>query len=148
LEVLLDRFERGQSCRIYWKPFYRRADFNDERYRPMLSPLVAAGQTVSFDVFLEPSEGDGNLRVAPYVRSTMSGRIIETGAYDQPAAGAWTHISFTVPEANGEAIDEIGLGVEYFGRLKFLGKLHIANFRVEGAGHTRIDPAGETEEWE
>ena len=148
LEVLLDRFERGQSCRVYWKPFYRRADFDDERYRPMFSPLVAAGQTVSFDIFLEPWEGDGHLRVAPYVRTTASGRIIETGAYEQPAAGAWSRIGFTVPEADGEAIDEIGLAVEYFGRLKFLGKLYLADFRVEGPGHTLIDPARESEEWE
>ena len=148
LEILIDRFERGQSGKVFWKPFYRRTDFDDERYRPMFSPLVASGQTVSFDIFMEPWEGDGHLRVAPYVRATMSKSIIETGAYEQPAAGSWTHIEFTVPDADGEAIDEIGLDIEYFGRLKFLGKLHLAHFRVTGKGTTRIDPAKEVEEWD
>ncbi|MBN14432.1 MAG: hypothetical protein CMJ15_04310 [Pelagibacterium sp.] len=148
LEILIDRFERGQSGKVFWKPFYRRADFDDERYRPMFSPLVASGQTVSFDIFMEPWEGDGHLRIAPYVRATMSKTIVETGAYQQPAAGSWTHIEFTVPDADGEAIDEIGLDIEYFGRLKFLGKLHLANFRVTGKGTTRIDPAKEVEEWD
>jgi ADP-ribosylglycohydrolase len=148
LEILLDRFERGQSTRVFWKPFYRRADFNDERYRPMFSPVVAAGQTVSFDVFLEPWEGDGHLRVAPYVRTAMSQRIVETGAYQQPEAGGWARISFTVPETDDEAIDEIGLAIEYFGRLKFLGKIYLADFRVKGPGHTHIEAAKEVEEWE
>jgi len=44
LEVLLDRLERGQGCRVFHKPFYRRADFDDERYRPMLVPLVTGGR--------------------------------------------------------------------------------------------------------
>lgn len=148
LEILVDRFERGHSGKVFWKPFYRRHDFDDERYRPMFSPLVASGQTVSFDVFMEPWEGDGHLRIAPYVRATMSKTIIETGAYETPQAGGWTHIEFTVPDADGEAIDEIGIDIEYFGRLKFLGKLYLANFRVAGKGTTRIDPAKEVEEWE
>ncbi|MCD7058935.1 ADP-ribosylglycohydrolase family protein [Pelagibacterium xiamenense] len=148
LEILIDRFERGQSGNVFWKPFYRKADFDDERYRPMFSPLVAAGQTVAFDLFLEPWEGDGHLRVVPYVRRTMSKTIEEVGAWTQPEAGKWTSVSFTVPEADGEAVDEIGVRIEYFGRMKFLGKLHLADFEVSGAGHTRIDPANEVEEWE
>lgn len=148
LEILLDRFERGQSGKVFWKPFYRRHDFDDERYRPMFSPLVASGQTVSFDVSMEPWEGDGHLRIAPYVRTTMSKKIIDTGAYQTPAADGWTHIEFTVPDAGGEAIDEIGIDIEYFGRAKFLGKLYLANFRVTGKGTTRIDPRTEVEEWE
>jgi hypothetical protein len=31
LEIQLDRLERGQGGRVFWKPFYRRTDFDDER---------------------------------------------------------------------------------------------------------------------
>ena len=148
LEVLIDRFERGQNGRVFWKPFYRKADFDDERYRPMFSPIAAAGQTVTMTVRLDPQVGDGNLRVAPYVRHTMSGAIEECGAYEVPSSDDWTEICFTIPEADGEAIDEIGLRIEYFGRLKFLGRLYVARFAVEGPGHTRIDPKREVEEWD
>ncbi|MCZ4348140.1 ADP-ribosylglycohydrolase family protein [Devosia neptuniae] len=148
LEILIDRFERGHNGRVFWKPFYRQSDFDDERYRPMFSPLVAAGQKVSFDLFLEAWEGDGHLRVAPYVRSTMSGEIVETGAWIQPEAGKWTRMEFIVPELGGEAADEVGMWIEYFGRKKFLGKLYMANFEVSGAGSTVITPANEAEEWE
>lgn len=146
LEIQLDRLERGQGGRVFWKPFYRRSDFDDERYRPMFSPVVDGGQTVSFKLWLDPWNGDGNLRVVPYVRRTMSGAIEETGAWDVPSATGWQDYSFVVP-AGDEAIDEIGISIEYFGRLKFLGRLFLADFRVEGAGHTVIEPATEVQEW-
>ncbi|WP_316359300.1 ADP-ribosylglycohydrolase family protein [Devosia sp.] len=146
LEIQLDRLERGQGGRVFWKPFYRRSDFDDERYRPMFTPVVDGGQAVSFKLWLDPWNGDGNLRVAPYVRRTMSGAIEETGAWDVPSAAGWQDYSFVVP-AGDEAIDEIGISIEYFGRLKFLGRLFLADFRVEGAGHTVIEPKTETQEW-
>jgi ADP-ribosylglycohydrolase len=146
LEIQLDRLERGQGGRVFWKPFYRRSDFDDERYRPMFTPVVDGGQTVSFKLWLDPWNGDGNLRVAPYVRRTMSGAIEETGAWDVPSAAGWQDYSFVVP-AGDEAIDEVGISIEYFGRLKFLGRLFLADFRVEGAGHTVIEPKIETQEW-
>ena len=38
LEILVDRLQRGQSGKVYYKPFYRREDFNDTRYSPVFSP--------------------------------------------------------------------------------------------------------------
>lgn len=148
LEILIDRFERGHNGRVFWKPFYRKSDFDDERYRPMFSPIVETGQTVKMKLLLEPLEGDGHLRVIPYVRRTNSQKIDEIGAWETPATGKWDEFTFTVPETGGEAIDEIGINIEYFGRLKFLGRLFLTTFEVSGEGHTRIDPANEVEEWD
>lgn len=147
LEILIDRVTRDQQGRVFFKPFYRQSDFDDERYRPMLSPVVATGQKVEFDLNLEAIDGDGHLRIVPYVRRAMSAKIDEIGGWRHPKAGEWTQIAFNVPETGGEAIDEIGILVEYFGRLKFLGRLYLGNFRVFGPGHTRIDPKIEAEEW-
>ena len=147
LEVLLDRLERGQGGRVFWKPFYRRADFDDERYRPMFTPLADDGQVVRFKLWLDPWNGDGNLRVAPYVRRTMSGRIEETGAWHVPSSEGWQDYEFTIPDGGGEAVDEIGILVEYFGRLKFLGRLFLAEFSVSGPGRVVIDPRVEKQEW-
>lgn len=146
LEILLDRLERGQGARVFWKPFYRRSDFDDERYRPMFSPVVDAGQTVRFKLWLDPWNGDGHLRVAPYIRRAMSGTIEETGAWVVPSSEGWQEFEFVVPEG-AEAIDEVGLRVEYFGRLKFLGRLFLADFTVAGPGHLSIDPKTEVQEW-
>jgi len=147
LEILLDRLERGQGGRIFWKPFYRRSDFDDERYRPMFTPLADDGQTVKFKLWLDPWNGDGNLRVASYVRRAMTGTIQETSAWHVPSASGWQDYAFTIPDGNGEAVDEIGILVEYFGRLKFLGRLFLADFSVSGKGRAVIDPAREAHEW-
>lgn len=146
LEIQLDRLERGQGGRVFWKPFYRRADFDDERYRPMFSPVVDAGQVVRFRLWLDPWNGDGNLRVVPYVRRTMSGALQEIGGWHVPSDKGWQDYEFTVPDGD-EAIDEIGILIEYFGRLKFLGRLFLADFTVSGPGHLTVDPAKEVQEW-
>jgi hypothetical protein len=65
LEILVDRWERGQSARVFHKPFYRRADFDDERYRSMPVPLVTGGQRLSFALRMAPQAGDGCLRARP-----------------------------------------------------------------------------------
>lgn len=147
LEIQLDRLERGQGGRIFWKPFYRRADFDDERYRPMFTPLADDGQTVRFKLWLDPWNGDGHLRIAPYIRRAMTGTIEETGAWLVPSSEGWQDYEFTIPDGKGEAIDEIGILVEYFGRLKFLGRVFLADFSVSGKGRTVIDPAKEALEW-
>ncbi|SDA90404.1 ADP-ribosylglycohydrolase family protein [Sinorhizobium sp. NFACC03] len=147
LEILLDRLERGQGGRIFWKPFYSRSDFDDERYRPMFTPLADDGQTVKFKLWLDPWNGDGNLRVASYVRRAMTGTIQETSAWHVPSTSGWQDYEFTIPDGNGEAVDEIGILVEYFGRLKFLGRLFLADFTVSGKGRAVIDPAKEVHEW-
>jgi ADP-ribosylglycohydrolase len=147
LEVQLDRLERGQGGRVFWKPFYRRSDFDDERYRPMFTPLVDDGQVVKFKLWLDPWNGDGNLRVAPYVRRAMSGKIEETGAWHVPSSEGWQDYEFVVPDGGGEAVDEVGVLVEYFGRLKFLGRLFLSDFSVSGPGRVLIDPQLEVQEW-
>lgn len=144
--VLLDRLQRGEGGRIFWKPFYRRTDFDDERYAPMFSPLVSDGQTATMRVRLEPWEGDGNLRIVPYVRLSLSGEIVRIGGWQVPEAEDGT-IAFEVPDSGGEMVDEIGLLVEYFGRLKFLGKLWISEFSVVGPGRRVILPERLCHEW-
>ena len=146
LEVLLDRMERDEPGQVFWKPFFRRAEFQDERYRPMLTPVAADGQRVSMRVRLDPWEGDGNLRVAPYVRRAVSGAIEETGPWRVPEA-EWGEIAFDIPDGGGDPADEIGLRVEYFGRVKFLGKLFLTDFHVSGPGRRVLDPACLVEEW-
>ena len=147
LEIQLDRLERGQGGRVFWKPFYRQAEFDDERYRPMFSPLADDGQVVKFKLKLDPWNGDGNLRVVPYVRRAMSQRVEEVGSWQIPASADWQQYEFAIPTGNGEAVDEIGVLVEYFGRVKFLGRLFLAEFSVGGPGKAVIDPRLEKLEW-
>jgi hypothetical protein len=112
----------------------------------MFTPLADAGQAVKFKLWLDPWNGDGNLRVSPYVRRALSQAIEETGAWHVPSSEGWQDYAFTIPEGD-EAIDEIGILVEYFGRLKFLGRLFLSDFSVSGPGRVSIDPKIEKQEW-
>lgn len=147
LEIELDRLERGHHGRVFYKPWYRQYEFNDERYRPMLTPTADDGQIVRFKLKLDPWNGDGNLRAVPYVRRAITQRIEECGAWLVPSRDDWQDYEFTIPDGHGEAIDEIGVLVEYFGRLKFLGRLFLADFSVSGPGRVVIDPKLEKPEW-
>jgi hypothetical protein len=147
LEIQLDRLERGQGGRVFYKPWYRQSEFNDERYRPMFTPVADNGQIVKFKLKLDPWNGDGNLRVVPYVRRAMSGSIEEVGSWQVPSTDDWQRYEFAIPESSAEAVDEIGVSIEYFGRLKFLGRLFLADFEVGGPGKVTIDPKLEKLEW-
>ncbi|HZY69323.1 MAG TPA: ADP-ribosylglycohydrolase family protein [Devosia sp.] len=147
LEIQLDRLERGQGGRIFYKPWYRQSEFDDERYRPMFTPVADNGQIVRFKLKLDPWNGDGNLRVVPYVRRAMSGTIEEVGSWQIPAKDDWQLYEFAIPDSSPEAVDEIGVLVEYFGRVKFLGRLYLAEFSVSGPGRVVIDPSLERLEW-
>ncbi len=147
LEIQLDRLDRGQGGRVFYKPWYRQSEFNDERYRPMFTPVADNGQIVRFKLKLDPWNGDGNLRVVPYVRRSMSGTIEEIGSWQIPSKDEWQQYEFAIPDTSTEAVDEIGVSIEYFGRLKFLGRLFLADFTVSGPGKVVIDPSVETLEW-
>ena len=147
LEIQLDRLERGQGGRVFYKPWYRQGEFDDERYRPMFTPVADNGQIVRFKLKLDPWNGDGNLRAVPYVRRAMSGTIEEIGAWQVPAKDEWQQYEFAIPDTSAEAVDEIGVSIEYFGRLKFLGRLFLADFSVSGPGKVTIDPKLEKLEW-
>jgi hypothetical protein len=102
---------------------------------------------VKFKLKLDPWNGDGNLRVVPYVRRGMSGAIEEVGSWQVPSKDEWQQYEFAIPDTSAEAVDEIGVSIEYFGRLKFLGRLFLADFEVGGPGKVVIDPKHEKLEW-
>jgi hypothetical protein len=132
---------------VFYKPWYRQSEFDDERYRPMFTPVADNGQIVRFKLKLDPWNGDGNLRVVPYVRRAMTGTIEEIGSWQVPSKDDWQQYEFAIPDTSAEAVDEIGISIEYFGRLKFLGQLHLADFTVSGPGKVTIEPKLEKLEW-
>ena len=72
LEILLDRSTRGQAASVFYKPFYRRKDFSDERYMPVFSPQLYPGQKLRFALSWRKAAGEGIL-LTPYVRDSLTG---------------------------------------------------------------------------
>ncbi|SHK37157.1 ADP-ribosylglycohydrolase family protein [Paramaledivibacter caminithermalis] len=147
LQVLFNRVYRGKSAKIYYKPYYRREDFDDERYSPVFSPLVYPGQKVSMKVYLDKWNGD-DIGIATYVRDTVTKEDIQSG-YQMLENVKWHDIEFTVPDTKGHAIDEIGIIVESFTRQKNknLGRIIIDEFKVEGKAKYSIDFKNESIEF-
>jgi ADP-ribosylglycohydrolase len=143
LEVLFDRMVRPQGCRIFYKPFYRREDFDDERYMPVFSPTIYPGQTVSMHVRLEKFSGE-SVALSPYVRNSSTREIITFGSeivWDEE----WRRISFVIdgeiPSLKGAMIDEVGLVFESNSPAKNrdFGCLYLDRFMVEGKPRYSID---------
>ncbi|MGF7059099.1 ADP-ribosylglycohydrolase family protein [Brassicibacter mesophilus] len=147
LEILFDRITYGQSTKIYYKPFYRRFDFDDERYKPTFAPKVYSGQTVSMKVYLDQWQG-GQLSIAPYIRNTYTKEDIVL-PYQILKIGQWNHIQFTVPYTDGAMIDEVGIKLESFASLqdRALGRLFIDEFRINGKSKYTIDFSKQSEEF-
>ena len=57
LEVMIDRMTGVDRSKVFYKPFYRRYDFNDEKYEPVMAPTAYSGQTVSSMIYLDQWRG-------------------------------------------------------------------------------------------
>lgn len=127
------------TARIYYKPFYRREDFDDERYQPVFSPQVNSGQRVRCTVSVQREAGTG-LQVIGYVRESHTRRILECCSTVFDRDGSKT-VDFIVPDLQGGCVDEVGLILDGFfpdddGNE---GVLCIRDFAVTGAAHYRVD---------
>jgi ADP-ribosylglycohydrolase len=142
LEVLFDRMVRGQSARIFYKPFYRREDFDDERYMPVFSPAVYPGQECSIAFRLERFSGE-SVMISPYVRNTRTKECIALGGAVY-RDGEDHELRFVIPSDDprlaGAMIDEIGLIFEGNSpdKNKDLGCLYIDHFTVTGKARYTI----------
>ena len=106
LEVVFDRLVEGDSGKIYYKPFYRRAEFNDEKYKPTFAPLAYSGQTISARIYVDQWEGEP-ITLTPYVRNTYTQEDVRMVAFT-PVCGEWNAVQFVIPDTEGAMIDEIG----------------------------------------
>ncbi len=145
LEVLIDRHPYGSAGKLFYKPFYRRDDFDDERYSPAFSPVAYSGQRLSCRVRLEKWSGEG-INVIPYVRATSTRREYD-GAVTELEEGVWHVVEFALPDTEGSVIDEIGLKLEVTAGLRFLGRLYLADFEVAGKASYSIDFAQQAAEF-
>ena len=137
----MDRMVRGDQCRIYYKPFYTREDFSDERYSPVFSPTVYSGQTMSLMLYLDQWNGNETPGVAPYIR-TCHDKKLHIDGYVKLMQHQWIQITFTIPDTNGDIIDEVGIILEGYApsKNKTLGNVYLDEFRISGKAKYTIDP--------
>ena len=133
--VLLDRMTRGQKARWFYKPFWRRADFSDERYMPVFSPRAYPGQTVEIALDYDKLAGE-LLILTPYVRDSLTERDICLSPTLLTEGAKEVTLRFTLPQVEGGLIDEIGLLIESAapGKFALSGTLVPKRFHIFGKG--------------
>ncbi len=136
VSILLDRLVRGDTARIFYKPYYRQADFDDQRYSPTFTALVYPGQTLRIKAEVEKMSGQ-RIAVAPYVRDSESKEIFN-GAYIFPEPGTEFELTWTIPQVPF-AVDEAGLLITNFDSEKYLGHLYFHEFEVTGKKEFSIE---------
>lgn len=147
LEVIIDRMAEGDSSTIFYKPFYRRSSFNDEKYKPVFSPQAYSGRQASISLFLEQWQG-AEVRLTPYVRRTDDGKEICLEPRLLPS-GQWSEVSFTIPDTDGSVIDEVGFKLESpsIPTERAIGAVYIRRFHITGPGMYSIDFSKQCEEF-
>lgn len=142
--ILLDRMVRGDTARIFYKPYYRRDDFDDERYKPTFTPLAFPGQVLRISGHLEMMSGQG-IALAPYVMDAKTGETVQ-GSYEFPAGEADFSVEWVLPDV-AFAIAEVGLLATNFNSEKYLGNLSISDFSITGLRSFSVDFSDEESEF-
>ncbi|TKC16805.1 ADP-ribosylglycohydrolase family protein [Robertmurraya kyonggiensis] len=141
LEIFIDRMYEGDKSRVYYQTFYRREEFNDEKYKPTFAPKAYSGQTVSMKLFLEKYQGS-EVYVTPYIRNTFTKEIVEVQEYQlELKEQEWQTLEFVIPDTNGSFADEVGFVIESPSTLteRLFGKLFVDEFHIYGSATYDID---------
>lgn len=148
LEFRFERLPREGSGKLFFKPFYRRADFDDERYSPTFAPVARPGQRVRLRFRMERWEGE-KLGITGYVRDTCTGKDIETTTTIFPQPGEEHLVDFCIPEVQGSQVDEVGIILTgYSGAARRdSGRLLVDLFEISGKARYTIDLARQSVEF-
>lgn len=148
LEFRFERLTREMFGKLYFKPFYRRADFDDERYSPVFSPVARPGQMVRIRFRLERWEGQ-SIGVEGYARNTFTKEDVAATTAIFPEEGKIYWLEFAIPEVGGASVDEVGLKLTSFsGKGKRdSGRLLVDRFSVGGPARYAIDIARQAVEF-
>ena len=141
---ILDRIKEKDESKIFYKPYYRREDFDDERYSPTFTPLIYPGQVMHIDAMVERS-GGRSISIAPYVRDSSTKKII-SGKEFFPESEKEFSVDWEIPYVPF-AVDEAGLLVKGIDSEKYLGELNIYNYSISGKKKFHIDFADEVKEF-
>ena len=138
---------RNSEFKVFYKPFYRRKDFDDERYIPNFSPTVYPGQTLKTEIETNDLVPGMDLMVKPYVQDT-DGRQWVGESLNLLRNGQPLSIAYTIPPVlEGAVIEEAGLKFYNSGRESFYGTLILKDFSITGKAHYTLDPAKQAVEF-
>ncbi|MDN4493653.1 ADP-ribosylglycohydrolase family protein [Ureibacillus aquaedulcis] len=139
LEIIVFRMYEGDLSTVFYRTFYRRSLFMDEKYSPTFAPTAYSGQTVSMKVRVERLHGKAVI-LTPYVRTTFDKKIIKTKEFII-ANNIWRTIEFIIPDTKGDLIEEVGLMIHSDSSRteRAFSKIFLDEFRIHGSPSYEID---------
>lgn len=139
MELVVDRILPEDNCDVFYKSFYRRHDFDDERYKPVFSPTVYSGQIFRCS-FTTEMVIPGEIYVRPYALTAMKGKRID-GEKKWVAHGEATNIEFVIPDTQGDYIAEVGFHIETVSTSRTMAVLKMNELTITGKGSYSISTA-------
>ncbi|MCP4180898.1 MAG: ADP-ribosylglycohydrolase family protein [bacterium] len=145
LKLTISDLSSDSDVKLFYKPFYRKEDFESDKYQPIFSPLVYPGQKLKIKYKAEKLSGE-RISISPYIRLTHSKNKL-LGNSCIISSNEWDLFEWTIPDTDCEAIDEIGLIIENSSKSIYSGSFFIDSFHVFGKGKHFIDFSKEKEEF-
>ncbi len=131
---------RNTEFRFFFKPFWSRKDFDDERYVPNFSPVVYPGQVLTTSLYTDSLQQNQDLFVQGYVQDTIGQKWVGKHVFCL-TNGRWLDIRYSIPSPlDGAMIEEVGLLITNSGRESFFGSIQMDHFMIQGPCHYSIDP--------
>ena len=144
-KFLIDNFNRGETARIFYKTYYCREDFDDQRYSPTFTPLVFPGQNLHIRANMNINCGN-RISIATFIRDNSEKRILKS-KYLFLDKSAEFEMKWELPDVPF-AIDEVGLVITNFEKEAFSGLLELKEFHVSGKKTFRINFKDEKKEFD
>lgn len=146
LKIAVNKLEKLAYFDIFRKFFYRRRDFNDERYRPMFSPLLYSGQEIGCKVMAEHIPEDGEIIARMFAKCT-DGKELLAEKKVRLQKNKWSLLVFRLPDSLGSAIETAGARFYNVSSKPFHGALYLDDFFVRGKARYTIDFSRQNEEF-
>ena len=141
LKATVNFIRRNNEFKIFYKPFYRRSDFSDERYMPNFSPVAYPGQTLRCKVMIPEIQQIQEILVKGYCTDILKNEWVSKNVQIMNPK-EWKEVVFEIPSPlNGVPLEEIGLKFYNSGRDSFYGAVYVKDFEVFGKANYWIDPA-------
>jgi ADP-ribosylglycohydrolase len=125
----------GGQGQVYVKTFYRRRDFEDERYEPFFSPLCYPGERVSITLQVQ----EGELSAAAFARLTHSGQQ-PLGEQRVIKPGKRVTLTVKIPAGLDDSVELLGL------QLSGVGRLTLLELKTQGMADYQVNPGREAVE--
>ena len=144
LQASVRKLNKKGELRLYTRTFYRPEELNGNYYGAEFTPLIFPGQTVTAEVYAQPS-APGGLLAGLFVLEEHAGEQYQSPM--QPLIpGAWHTLRWQIPRLDGAYLSQVGVVVRNLGANWESGAFHVKALDWSGVPDYAIDFSRERHE--